>query len=71
MELMLIYLVGIPVNYLIAKAAIRRANEGEWTINDRFPALVTSLLSFLGAVVWGLIYLVAKCSDNLNKPAKW
>jgi hypothetical protein len=71
MAIIIFYLLGIPVNYLIAKAAMKEANEGEWMGNDKMIAIITSILSFLGAAAWSLIYLAAKNIDGYDKPAKW
>lgn len=66
---LLIYVIGMPVNYLIARAAIKQIQEGEYTQADRIPGLATSMLSFLGAAAWLMIYLCGR--EDGDKPAKW
>lgn len=64
----LIYLVGCVVSYIILKKNEIRVT-GTWTVRKRIQGMILSMFSY---VMW-LIMLIIYIEENVDfdKPAKW
>jgi hypothetical protein len=73
--IILIYIVGYVLSYILGRMCYKHLNEGVWTIGDRSTWLKRSFLSWL-LVMASLIYVFANMIPDKEKfkdntPAKW
>ena len=73
--IILIYLVGCILTYLLFRYDWKKTFNNRWTIGDRRFALTISIGSWIGVVV-GLSIIIPKFimrnyKVDSNKPAKW
>jgi hypothetical protein len=65
---LIIYLIGSVAYYLCCRGAFKAL--GEYTVSERVICFISSILSWLGAAAWGLVWLCVWAAEN-DKPAKW
>lgn len=64
-----IIISGVITSYFIWRAAFRATGE-VYTGNERYMAILMSLLSWLGFLA-GLVFYFAVIASNSDKPVKW
>jgi predicted ferric reductase len=69
--LIIVYLVGAVLGYVMLKKVMLMSNEYHtWTNFDRLMGLLCGLFSWIAVFVCLSIYITMH-SDRLDKPAKW
>jgi hypothetical protein len=73
--IILIYIVGYVLSYILGRTCYKHLNEGVWTVGDRITWLKRSFLSWF-FVMASLIYVFANMIPDKerikdNTPAKW
>ncbi len=67
--IIILYLIGCVVSYILFKRLISDNGNDDWTIGDRTWGLMFSILSWVMVLI-SLVILIIISTDN-KKPAKW
>lgn len=67
-----IYICGYWATYFLFRYLIKVKLQQSWTLQERMIGLVFSLVSWIGILFYGLVYMLGvKGKINLNKEVKW
>jgi hypothetical protein len=69
---MVIYLLGLPLCYIILRAMIYNRNDGEWVVMEKIITLIMCIGSWASILLY--ILLIAAIHINLidpDKKCKW
>lgn len=68
--ILIIYLIGVIITYIICRYKMRKSKGHYYSMSDVGTALLISIFSWLSIFIF-IVYLISTIFESDKKPPKW